>query len=48
MNLFEKFLTKITTLVWRYERFIRRIQRENKVNYWRLFKRLKERKNGGR
>lgn len=44
--MFERIIAKITVWVYKYEKFIRRVNRENKVNYGRLFKRLKSK--GGR
>ena len=46
--MFEKILAKITIKWLAYEKFIRRIKRENKVNYGRLYQQWQARKNGGK
>ena len=43
LKIFEKLLARVTTWVWRYERFMRRVRRENRLNYGRL---LRKRKGG--
>lgn len=41
VKIFEKVLCRVTTWVWKYERFMRRVRRENAVNYGRMLKRKK-------
>ena len=40
-KLFEKILVRVTSALWRYERFMRRVRRENMVNYGRLLRKKK-------